>query len=153
VVVENSVVTCTARRNLLFKECFFMGRPALAEQITFLYVPQLADAAHFYGELLGLPLALDQGTCRIYRAAAQSYIGLCQRQDVDAAPKRGIIVTFVSPEVDAWHAYLSAHGVHVEQPPQLNTTYGIYHCFVRDPAGYLVEIQRFLAADWDRSAR
>lgn len=130
-----------------------MSQLAFTDQITFLYVPQLDRATRFYGELLGLPLALDQGTCRIYRAAAHSYIGLCERHGVDDSPKQGIIVTFVSPDVDAWHAHLSAHGVHVEQPPQLNTTYGIYHCFVRDPAGYLVEIQRFLAAEWDQAAR
>lgn len=130
-----------------------MNRPALAEQITFLYVPNLEAAAHFYGELLGLPLALDQGTCRIYRVAQQSYIGLCQRPGVDDSPKHGIIITLVSHEVDAWYAYLSAQGIHFEQPPQHNATYAIYHCFLRDPAGYLVEIQRFLAAAWDQSAQ
>ncbi|MCS6869841.1 MAG: VOC family protein [Anaerolineae bacterium] len=130
-----------------------MKRPRLAEHITFLYVPQLEPVVRFYGELFGLPLALDQGTCRIYRIAAQSYLGVCQRHGVDTSPKHGVIVTFVSPEVDEWYAYLSAQGVHFEQPPRLNTAYGIYHCFLRDPAGYLVEIQRFLASDWDQSAR
>lgn len=129
-----------------------MSRPPLGEHITFLYVPQLEAAAQFYGELLGLPLALDQGTCRIYRLAAQSYLGLCQREGIDSAPKTGVIVTLLSPEVDAWYAYLSARGVPFEQPPKLNATYGIYHCFLRDPAGYLVEIQRFLDPNWDRSA-
>lgn len=130
-----------------------MNRPALAEQITFLYTPQLEPMAHFYGQLFGLPLALDQGGCRIYRVAAQSYLGICQRAEADTLPKRGVIITFVSPEVDAWYAYLSAQGILFEQPPQLNTTYGIYHCFLRDPAGYLVEIQRFLDEHWDRSER
>lgn len=128
-----------------------MERPPISEQITFVYVPDLVAAAHFYGELLGLPLALDQGGCRIYRTAAQSYIGVCQRQGVDASPKQGVILTLVSQDVDGWYAYLSAQGVLFETLPQVNTTYGIYHCFLRDPAGYLVEIQRFLNPDWDQS--
>ena len=33
-------------------------------------------------------------------------------------------------------------------PPALNPEYGIYHCFLRDPNGYLVEIQRFLDPSW-----
>ncbi|MCE7946972.1 MAG: VOC family protein [Chloroflexi bacterium CFX4] len=130
-----------------------MERPPISEHITFVYVPDLKVAARFYGEWLGLPLALDQGGCRIYRAAAESYIGVCQRQGADASPKQGVILTLVSEDVDGWYAFLSAQGVLFETPPQINTTYGIYHCFLRDPAGYLVEIQRFLNPDWDQSVR
>ncbi|OQY24133.1 MAG: hypothetical protein DRJ03_06405 [Chloroflexi bacterium] len=30
----------------------------------------------------------------------------------------------------------------------LNPRYNIYHCFLRDPNGYLIEIQRFLDSAW-----
>ena len=32
--------------------------------------------------------------------------------------------------------------------PVMNATYNIYHFFMRDPDGYLVEIQRFLDPNW-----
>ena len=35
--------------------------------------------------------------------------------------------------------------------PRYNEVYDIYHFFVRDPAGYRIEIQRFPQADWDQS--
>jgi len=34
-------------------------------------------------------------------------------------------------------------GVVFDSPPALNPKYNIYHCFLRDPNGYLLEIQRF----------
>jgi catechol 2,3-dioxygenase-like lactoylglutathione lyase family enzyme len=49
-------------------------RPQLDQQVTFLYVRDLEASTRFYGELLGLPLALDQGVCRIYRVAAGAFI-------------------------------------------------------------------------------
>ena len=38
---------------------------------------------------------------------------------------------------------LQARGVQFDKPPELNPKYAIYHCFLRDPNGYLLEIQRF----------
>jgi catechol 2,3-dioxygenase-like lactoylglutathione lyase family enzyme len=54
----------------------------------------------------------------------------------------------VSRDVDGWHQHLAARGVVFEQPPQLNDRYNIYHCFLRDPDGHLLEIQRFLDPAW-----
>ena len=49
--------------------------------------------------------------------------------------------------VGRWHD-LAARGVEFEQPPRYNAEFDIYHCFIRDPDGYLVEVQRFESADW-----
>ncbi len=124
-------------------------RPTLDQQVTFLYIHDLAVSAHFYHILLGLPLVLDQGICRIYRVGRDAFVGLCQRPDVAVHPE-SVILTLVSDDVDAWHGYLVAHGVTVEKAPTLNPTYHIYHCFVRDPDGYLIEIQTFLDPAWPR---
>ena len=52
---------------------------AIDSQITFLYAVDLDRSAKFYEDGLGLPLALDQGGCRIYRVAGgAAYIGICQ---------------------------------------------------------------------------
>jgi catechol 2,3-dioxygenase-like lactoylglutathione lyase family enzyme len=114
-------------------------------QITFLKTRDLKGTAHFYEEVLGLPLKLDQGTCRIYQVSSDGYLGFCQqKEDYPAIDPRSVIVTLVTQDVDGWHERLRGRGVPFEKPPAVNPDYDIYHCFLRDPNGYLVEIQRFL---------
>lgn len=127
--------------------------PPIDQQVTFLYTTDLETMARFYAGVLQLPLVLDQGSCRIYRSSGSSFIGICARaQPVDSA---GVIVTLVSDDVDAWYDYLRAQPVDapfsIEKPPTFNAQYNIYHLFLRDPAGYLVEIQTFRDPAWPRS--
>lgn len=112
------------------------------QQITFLYTADLAATARFYEETLGLPLALDQGDCRIYQVSRAGLLGFCQRANAPESPA-GIIITFVTQDVDGWYEQLVERGVRFEHPPARNPQYHIYHCFLHDPNGYLLEIQRF----------
>lgn len=125
--------------------------PPFAQQVTFLYTDDLEKTARFYNELLNLPLVLDQGGCRIYRVSRDSFLGICAR--AQTARPDGVIVTLVSDAVDEWHARLVARGVTIEKPPTFNETYNIYHLFLRDPNGYLIEIQTFLDPAWPRAHR
>jgi len=119
------------------------------EQITFLYTQDMGATAPFYETVLGLELTLDQGGCRIYHISGQkAYLGICERSQ--ARPAEGVIFTFVTQEVDAWHERITAQGIECENAPKLNEEYGIYHFFVKDPNGYLLEFQRFLDADWNK---
>lgn len=116
--------------------------------LTFGMTRDLEATARFYGEVLGLPLALDQGGCRIWRVSRDGYLGFCDRE----VPARdGVILTLLADDVGAWEERLAAHGVPIEQSTRPNPTYGIVHLFCRDPNGYLVEIQRFEDPDWDAS--
>jgi len=124
-----------------------MSHPAIDQQVTFLYTLDLAETARFYEEIMGLKLVLDQGICRIYRVSGDAFLGFCQREEAPRAPK-GIIFTFVTTAVDAWYEFLVEQGVKFDKPPATNTTYNIYHCFLRDPNGYLLEIQQFLDPSW-----
>lgn len=124
-----------------------MNHPPIEQQITFLYTRDLTETAHFYEEMLGLDLALDQGDCRIYHVCGGGYIGFCQRAEAPEQPI-GVILTLVTPQVDAWYQRLSDRGYAFEKPPTRNPDYDIYHCFLRDPNGYLIEIQRFLDPAW-----
>jgi catechol 2,3-dioxygenase-like lactoylglutathione lyase family enzyme len=128
-----------------------MKRPSVEQQITFLYTRDLGATTRFYEQVLGLALVLDQGDCRVYRVSSEGYIGFCQRQSAPEEPV-GVILTLVTPEVDAWFRYLGAQGVAFERPPALNPKYDIYHCFLRDPNGYLIEIQRFNDPSWAEPA-
>ena len=117
-------------------------------QITFLYCESLAVTAPFYERVLGLPLVVDQGSCRIFHVKGrQAYLGLCERP---APPEKdSLIFTFVTQDVDAWYERITGHGVACEAAPSVSEQYGIYHFFVRDPNGYLLEVQRFLDDEWD----
>ncbi len=117
------------------------------DTITFLYTRDLASTARFYEDVLGFQLALDQGSCRIYRIGANGFVGFCERASAQDKPE-GVIITFVTDEVDAWADRLKAEAVPLEKPPTLNEEYGIYHIFFRDPNGYLLEIQRFVDPAW-----
>jgi catechol 2,3-dioxygenase-like lactoylglutathione lyase family enzyme len=116
-------------------------------QITFLSTDNLAATAEFYKRLLGLPLVLDQGTCRIYQVRAGAFLGFCERQ-APPADNQAVIFTLVSDQVDEWYRHLTAHAVPIEKKPTLNPEYEVYHFFLRDPNGYLIEIQRFNDPRW-----
>jgi catechol 2,3-dioxygenase-like lactoylglutathione lyase family enzyme len=110
--------------------------------------------------VISLPLVLDQGDCRVYRTCGNAYLGFCKRAGAPQpskteethsptqAPLAGLLYTLVTDDVDGWYNYLQQCGVEIEAPPKLNETYGIYHFFVRDPNGYLIEIQNFLDPNW-----
>ena len=118
-------------------------------QITFIYTKNLEASSAFYGELLELPLVLDQGGCRIYRVADGGFIGVCGRGE--ALVPQGLILTLVTEDVDGWFHRLTTAGVEVEKKPAFNPDYNIYHCFLKDPAGYRIEIQRFEDSAWNDS--
>jgi catechol 2,3-dioxygenase-like lactoylglutathione lyase family enzyme len=128
--------------------------PALpvTQQITFLDTDDLARTAEFYEGVLGLRLARDQGSCRIYHVCAGAYLGFCQRQGSPSpsgssvAPRgaAGVtVLTLITDDVDEWYRRLEARGVEIVKPPADNPPYRIYNAFARDPNGYLIEIQRF----------
>jgi len=119
-----------------------MSSPGFEQQVIFLSVSDLDASSRFYGETLGLRMARDQRTCRIYHLSGSSYVGICKGE-----PPRwpnGVTLTMVSDDVDGWHKHLQARGVSIRHPPQLNEKYQIYHFYLKDPDGYTIEIQRFL---------
>ncbi len=119
--------------------------PPIEQQITFLYTRDLEATAQFYEDIIGLKLWLDQGGCRIYSVRGAAYVGFCQCDDApQPPPDKVVILTLVTPQVDEWYTRLCEQGVEFEKPPATNPKYKIYHCFLRDPNGYLIEIQRFL---------
>jgi catechol 2,3-dioxygenase-like lactoylglutathione lyase family enzyme len=115
---------------------------AVSQQITFLDTRDLRRTADFYERVLGLRLARDQGACRIYHVSGNAYLGFCERATAAAEPQ-GVVFTLVTDQVDAWCVYLKSQGVELIKAPVDNPSYRIYNAFVRDPNGYVIEIQRF----------
>ncbi|WP_251956118.1 VOC family protein [Nostoc commune] len=124
--------------------------PQIDQQVTFFYVHNINVSTQFYEQKLGLELWLDQGSCRIYTVSGSGYLGLCQASEKLTPPsdkQSSVIFTLVTQQVDEWFEYLKERGVEFEKSPTLNEKYNIYHCFFRDPDGYLIEIQRFETND------
>jgi catechol 2,3-dioxygenase-like lactoylglutathione lyase family enzyme len=114
--------------------------------ITFLKTNDLEETTRFYRDMLNFPMVLDQGTCRIFRIRPGAYVGFCIQ---DSAPdNREVILTLVMEDVDAACTALAAASVPIEVEPRYNDRYQIYQCFLRDPNGYLIEIQRFHDPAW-----
>ena len=114
----------------------------IAQQITFLDTRDLARTADFYERVLGLRLARDQGRCRVYHVGGNAYLGFCENADAPGVAS-GLTFTLVTDDVDEWCRHLAGHGVEIVKAPADNPPYRIYNAFVRDPNGYLLEIQRF----------
>lgn len=117
------------------------------DQITFIYVSDLEQAARFYGNVIGLKQVLDQGGCLIFQVTPTSFLGACtlRPENVGVA---GALVTFVTEDVDLWHERLVAAGATILTEPAHNDTFKIYNFFAEDPDGNRFEVQRFDDPAW-----
>ncbi|HSM25633.1 MAG TPA: VOC family protein [Anaerolineaceae bacterium] len=111
--------------------------------ITFLPTRDLEKTARFYKDVLELELFLDQGDCLIFKSCENAYIGFCLRayQFIEG----NIILTLIVDDVDKIFQTLTKK-IHSDDisSPKVNEKYKIYHFFINDPNGYLIEIQKFL---------
>lgn len=110
--------------------------------LVFLFVADLDRSTAFY-ESLGLEVRIDQGSCRILGVGQALMVGLCGGR---TPSPDGVIFTLVTDRVEEVCADLVSRGVALESGPEYSPTYDITHAFLRDPDGYLVEIQRFESA-------
>jgi catechol 2,3-dioxygenase-like lactoylglutathione lyase family enzyme len=120
--------------------------------VMFLYTRDLDKSAAFYNETLELPLVLDQGGCRIYQTSPEGFLGVCRCSEERPSNPGGVIVTLVTDDVDGWYERLKAKGIAFDTAPAEKAEYNIYHCFLRDPDGYQIEIQSFRDPAWPRPA-
>jgi len=110
--------------------------------ITFLGTKDHEKSSEFYKGILGFPLFLDQGPCRIYDVPGGGQIGFCTH--VPPTPGRNPVLTFLTDQVDEMYNLFVEKGLKPHDKPKINEKYNIYHFFLNDPDGYLVEIQKFL---------
>lgn len=122
-----------------------MPRPDAPNQlaITFLYYRDLPRAMRFYEDILGLPLAIDQGWCKIYRICPGAHVGL-----VDEGkgmnkwqPLKPVQLCIRVPDVDAWYDYAKEQMLDHLSDLFVNDALGIRAFVFNDPEGYQVEIQ------------
>ena len=111
--------------------------------ITFLYYRDLPGAMQFYEDVMGLPLAIDQGWCKIYRICQAAHVGLV---DENKGMHKWTAVKPVQlcirvPDVDDWYSY--AKGKNLDGLSEFfeNRDLGIRAFVFNDTEGYQIEIQ------------
>lgn len=119
--------------------------------IIFLKTRDMEKTTHFYTQTLGFELILDQDYCRIFRACPNSHLGFCMTEASTGSSE--VIITLEFSDVDDYYHRLKSLGIEVEIPPRLNEKFNIYQMFLRDPNGYLIEIQRFLDPLWEQASQ
>ncbi len=113
--------------------------------ITFLYYRDMPRAYAFYRDVMGFPLAIDQGDlAKILRIAPNAHLGLVDEAKGmnDWQQDKCVQVCVRVEDVDSWYAYL--HEKQVDGLSQMfeNEKIGIRAFVFRDPEGYQVEIQQ-----------
>lgn len=122
-----------------------MNRPESANQlaITFFYYRDLPAAMRFYEGILGLPLTIDQGWCKIYQICPGAHVGLVDEtrgMNRWAAIKPVQLCVRVT-DVENWYAYARSVGVKNLSELFVNEELGIRAFVFKDPEGYQIEIQ------------
>lgn len=118
----------------------------IASQITFLYYQDLQPAQQFYEHLLGLTLVEDQGWAKIYQLNGTAFIGIVDEAhgSLNTQPENAVMLTLVVDDVTGWYDYMQSNGAVIHKPLAHSTEINIEYFFVKDPGGYVLEIQRFL---------
>jgi predicted enzyme related to lactoylglutathione lyase len=121
-------------------------RPPAADNllgITFFYYRDLGAAMRFYEDVLGLPLAIDQGWSKIYRIAEGAHVGLVDetRGMNRASEIKPVQLCIRVKDVDAWHAWAAASAVPGLTDIKTSDELGIRVFVMYDPEGYQIEIQ------------
>jgi len=122
-------------------------------QMTLLYYRNTEKAYHFYEEILGLKLKIDQGYGRIYEVSTNAFLGVMdeRRGFLQSGHGKSVMISLITDEVDPWYETLQKKGVKLLSEPLTKEDIGIRSFLFEDPEGYILEIQKFL--DQDRQLR
>jgi catechol 2,3-dioxygenase-like lactoylglutathione lyase family enzyme len=124
--------------------------PPINQSVTWVYTNDLDGTCDFYAGKLGLAQVLDQGQCRIYQMGPTGFLGVCRVRPGREKEPKGVVITFVTDDVDGWHAHLLARGVTPEGLPKHSEAFNVYAFFALDPNGYRLEFQNFHDPSWKR---
>lgn len=111
-------------------------------QVTFLYYDDIAAAAAFYRETLGLENTLDDGWVQFFAITPTSSVALVEsgRGYHHATQDKPVMLSIVTSDVAAWYAHLQAKNVTMLKPLNPGTGNGLVDAFLmEDPGGYTVE--------------
>jgi catechol 2,3-dioxygenase-like lactoylglutathione lyase family enzyme len=124
----------------------------LNAQITFLYYDELEPVDKFYRGVMGLKLVQDQGFAKIYRVSEKAFVGAVTGERGFHRPRdeNAVLLTFVVDDVFAWYEHLKQAGVTLLSEVDEAEDIGVRAFFLKDPGGYVLEVQRFLTPNVGR---
>ena len=114
--------------------------------IPWLYYRDLPGAMKFYEEVMGFEMVVDQGWSKIYKIRDGAYVGLVDGEHGyhRASDTKPVILCINVHDADAWYQRLKEKGVEMEKQPQESERLKIKVFMLRDPEGYVIEIQESL---------
>jgi len=115
-------------------------------QITLLYFRNIEKAFHFYEDVLGLKVKIDQGYGRIYEVSGGALLGVMdeKRGFLQSGQGKSMMISLVTDDVDPWYEALEKRGVKMLSKPITKENIGIRSFLFEDPEGHILEIQKFL---------
>lgn len=115
-------------------------------QITLLYFRNIEKAFHFYEDVLGLKVKIDQGYGRIYEVSGGALLGVMdeKRGFLQSGQGKSMMISLVTDDVDPWYEALEKRGVKMLSEPITKENIGIRSFLFEDPEGHILEIQKFL---------
>jgi predicted enzyme related to lactoylglutathione lyase len=111
--------------------------------ITFLYYKDVPRAQAFYEQVMGFPLAIDQGWTKIMAIGGGAHVGLVDesRGMHRWAETRPVQLCIRVADVDGWYAYAQALDLPNLSKLFENDQLGIRAFVFDDPEGYQIEVQ------------
>ena len=106
-----------------------------------LYVSDLEEARRFWVDLMGYAVEWEPDPDNVYLCSGLDNLALHRGEPPTGAQKLdhlGVIVA-TAEDVAQWEAFLVGEGVELVQATKLHRD-GATSCYVRDPAGTLVQI-------------
>ncbi len=108
--------------------------------IIFFKTRDLNRIRDFYTQMVGMEVWLEQQDCVIMKHD-NLLLGFCQREEME---NQGVITFFYENTDQVYNMYKKFRTEALAEPV-VNEKYNIYHFFIRDPEGRLVEFQTFLS--------
>lgn len=114
--------------------------------VVFLPCTDIERTFRFYHGLLGLPVAQKQSDNLYVFDTGRGYWGFCQYADGRAplSGPKGICLSLNMESAEAVCEAFERIGelCPVHQPPRRHPVFPVFSCFLLDPDGYLVELQK-----------
>ena len=119
--------------------------PKIDGLVTFLYYDDLARATKFYTETMGLKIIIDQGWAKILRLTETANLGLVdgKKGSLRSSRDKPVMVTILVPDVDEWFAHFKKLGIATIGEPHDEPGMNLRQFMLKDPEGYVIEIQHF----------
>lgn len=111
--------------------------------LPFYGTKDLLKVKKLYHDILGFEIAVDQGTCMVFKVCEGGFLGFCTHMEVVSNPK-SVMISVLTDDVDKVSHILEESGYEAYKKPGVYEKFNIYQAFHLDSDGYTLEIMKFL---------